>query len=133
MGQLILKRAPIGPNLEDYDVLADGILVTAFSCRRPRQTARRGCGHSPTASTRTARPAMATSRRARPPWWHSPRAGDGNRATVPLAWPLVRSIALAVIRNGGTARAALAGFLRLPGRFPAVVAGGDWTAEKPIL
>ena len=27
MGQLILKRAPIGPNLEDYDVLADGILV----------------------------------------------------------------------------------------------------------
>jgi hypothetical protein len=24
---LILKRAPIGPNLEDYDVLADGAVV----------------------------------------------------------------------------------------------------------
>ena len=24
---LILKRAPIGPNLEDYDVLDDGIVV----------------------------------------------------------------------------------------------------------
>ncbi len=24
---LILKRAPIGPNLEDYDVLADGGVV----------------------------------------------------------------------------------------------------------
>jgi hypothetical protein len=27
MGQLILKRAPIGPNLEDYDVLEDGVVV----------------------------------------------------------------------------------------------------------
>jgi hypothetical protein len=25
--QLILKRAPIGPNQEDYDVLADGAVV----------------------------------------------------------------------------------------------------------
>ena len=27
MIQLILKRAPIGPNPEDYDVLADGAVV----------------------------------------------------------------------------------------------------------
>jgi hypothetical protein len=25
--RLILKRAPIGPNLEDYDVLEDGVVV----------------------------------------------------------------------------------------------------------
>jgi hypothetical protein len=27
MAGLILKRAPIGPNLEDYDVLCDDVLV----------------------------------------------------------------------------------------------------------
>jgi hypothetical protein len=27
MSSLILKRAPIGPNQEDYDVLADGIIA----------------------------------------------------------------------------------------------------------
>jgi hypothetical protein len=27
MSPLILKRAPIGPNLEDYDVLENGVLV----------------------------------------------------------------------------------------------------------
>jgi hypothetical protein len=27
MTGLILKRAPIGPNLEDYDVLEDGVVV----------------------------------------------------------------------------------------------------------
>src|SRR5260370_35252367 len=75
---------------------------------------------------------MDKSGRGRPPWWRSPRAGDGNRATVPLAWPLVRSIALEVIRNGGKARAALAGFLRLPGCFPAVVAGQHPTPRNAL-
>jgi hypothetical protein len=27
MSPLILKRAPIGPNLEDFDVLEDGVVV----------------------------------------------------------------------------------------------------------
>jgi hypothetical protein len=30
MSRLILKRAPIGPNQEDYDVLADGAVVAVL-------------------------------------------------------------------------------------------------------
>jgi hypothetical protein len=30
MPTLILKRAPIGPNQEDYDVLADGAVVAVL-------------------------------------------------------------------------------------------------------
>jgi hypothetical protein len=31
---LILKRAPIGPNLEDYDVLDDGIVRSGCSTKK---------------------------------------------------------------------------------------------------
>jgi hypothetical protein len=43
--------------------------------RRARE--RRGCGHWPLGSTRTARPRTATRRPARPRWRRSPRVGGG--------------------------------------------------------
>jgi hypothetical protein len=83
MGQLVLKRASASRSSgewgdDDYDVLADGVMVgRIFKAARRRPWARRGCGRCSTASTRTARRRTATRGRARPQWRRSPRAGDG--------------------------------------------------------
>jgi hypothetical protein len=36
MPPLILKRAPVGSNLEDYSVLEDGVVVGRLRLLRPR-------------------------------------------------------------------------------------------------
>jgi len=53
-------------------------LSVASSRSIPRQSGRRGCGRWPLATTKTVGRRTATSRRARPPWRRSPRAGVGS-------------------------------------------------------
>jgi hypothetical protein len=76
---LVLKRAsasrPSGEwSDDDYDVLADAVVVGRIFLEE-----RRGCGRSSWSTTRIARRHTATRRRARQRWQHSLRAGDGNR------------------------------------------------------
>jgi hypothetical protein len=44
MSPLILKRAPVGDNQDDYSVLEEGVVVGASSRLRLRRRAARGCG-----------------------------------------------------------------------------------------
>lgn len=44
MTQLILKRAPLGDNLEDYDVLEDGGIVGRIYRQPAPRSRRAGCG-----------------------------------------------------------------------------------------
>ena len=53
------------------------VLVIRAIRTRPRGKIGNGCGRWVTGSTRTAIPRTATSRRAKPRWQRSPRAGDG--------------------------------------------------------
>ena len=69
MTGLILQRANRA-NLEDYDVLEDGTVIAASSCRRPRRSTARGSGQPTT--TKDVRRPMAMSRRARKRWLRSP-------------------------------------------------------------
>src|SRR5262245_40967652 len=85
MTPLILKRAPIDWNQEDYKVLEDGVVVGRFlfdahwtegpplDVDDPRQQG--GRTHRLT----------ATSRRVRLRWRRSPRPGEGNRSAQKLA------------------------------------------------
>jgi hypothetical protein len=68
MSFLVLRRASTSrPSVEwsqdDYDVLADGIVVGRIM--KAAAWAHRGCGRSPTVSMKIARRRTATSRRAR--------------------------------------------------------------------
>jgi hypothetical protein len=64
MTQLILKRAPIGDNLEDYSVLEAGVVVgRIFFLDAVGQRGAPGCGPAATTATSAAR-RTATSRRA---------------------------------------------------------------------
>jgi hypothetical protein len=53
MTGLTLKRAPIGPNLEDYDVLEDGVVVGRIYWRQGRQIGN-GCGRAANGDIRRA-------------------------------------------------------------------------------
>ncbi len=61
---LILKRAPIGWNQDDFDVVESGVIVGRISCRQPRRRIGRGCGRVGTTASWPA-PRTAMSRRAR--------------------------------------------------------------------
>jgi hypothetical protein len=83
LAQLTLKRAPIGPNLEDYDVLADGAVVghimradAAGPLATPwmvdlGKTARRRTAMSPTREA-----AMAAFAKS---WWRDDRKAREGR------------------------------------------------------
>ena len=75
---LILKRAPVGDNPEDYSVLEEGVVVGRIF---KSQVAPEGCpwmwGRAGTAGASSAQ-RTAMSRRARLRWQRSPRAGDGE-------------------------------------------------------
>src|SRR5262245_50758561 len=101
MGQLILKSANASRSSgewsdDDYDVLAEGRVVGRLR-PAPRQSARPGCGLSPSGTTKTARRRTATRRRARLRWRRLLRAGGGNRAALPLARPLASFQAVGAI------------------------------------
>src|SRR5262245_52636745 len=69
--RLILKHAsasrPSGEwNDDDYDVLADGVVVGRIMRSAARQSDSHGYGRWPMATTKTARRRTATRRRARP-------------------------------------------------------------------
>jgi hypothetical protein len=53
--------------------------LAASSTPMPGQLARRGCGRWPSGTTRIECRRTATSRRARPPWRRSRKAGGGNK------------------------------------------------------
>jgi len=53
--------------------------LAASSTPMPGQLARRGCGRWPSGTTRIECRRMAMSRRARPPWRRSRKAGGGNK------------------------------------------------------
>jgi hypothetical protein len=77
---LILKRAPIGDNLDDYSVLErrhcrPHLLSLTLSARR----AAHGCGRAVT-TAKSAAPLTATSRRARLRRRRLPRAGGASEA-----------------------------------------------------
>jgi hypothetical protein len=78
MPPFILKRAPIGSNLEDYSVLEDGVVVGRIFLspgapqERPWMWA---SGHNGAYPARRS----ATSRRARQLWRHSRKAGAGSK------------------------------------------------------
>ena len=88
--QLIFKRAPIGWNDDDYDVLADGKLVGRIFKVPIAPQAALGCGRAATIAVYTTRP-TATSRRARTRWRRSPRVGGGEGTELISAcvtrWP----------------------------------------------
>jgi hypothetical protein len=77
MSPLILKRAPIGWNQDDYDVLEDGVIDVSLRSQSRRRI-NRGCGRAATIA-RYAAP-TATSRRERPRWRRSRRAGGASNA-----------------------------------------------------
>jgi hypothetical protein len=83
---LVLKRAPIGPNLEDYNVLENGVVVGRIFCLDAVGPQGRSwmwaSGHS---AATVKRAAHDTSRRARLRWPRSQRVGAGNRPALPLA------------------------------------------------
>jgi hypothetical protein len=87
MTPLILKRAPIGWNQEDYEVLEDGVVVGRVFLMpiglkgRPWMWAiRERKGSTPRTDTR---------RHAKRRWRRSPGAGDGNRSVLTSAKTLV--------------------------------------------
>jgi hypothetical protein len=93
MATLILKHASASRRSgewsdDDYDVLADGKVVGRIF--QGRSGTRRDAVDvdARLRGTRTAPRRTAMSRRAQPRWRRSPRAGAGNRADAPLAWPL---------------------------------------------
>jgi len=69
---LILKRAPVGDNQDDYSVLETARSSVGFSRCRLRRRVAPGCGRAATTATYAARP-TATSRRARRRWRRSQR------------------------------------------------------------
>ena len=80
---LTLKRAsasrPSGAwGEDDYDVLIDGMVVGRIVKAAASPVASPGCGHCSSATTKTAHPRTAMSRRARPRWGHSLRVGGPN-------------------------------------------------------
>jgi hypothetical protein len=84
MTMLILKRAsasrPSGEwSDDDYDVLADGAVVGRSSTPTPRLLGRRGCGRSPSGTTRTARRRTAMSQHGRPRWRRSRKVGGASK------------------------------------------------------
>jgi hypothetical protein len=74
---LILKRTPIGPNLEDYSVLTDGFVVGRIFLSLGASVIDNGCGEPPQ-RRHPLRRRTITSRRARRRWRRSPRAGGGK-------------------------------------------------------
>src|SRR6516164_2052392 len=82
---LVLKRASASRlsgewNDDDFDVLCDGIVVGRIMKAAAVPVGCRGCGRWPLAIMRIARQRTDTSRRARPRWQHSRRAGGGSSA-----------------------------------------------------
>src|SRR5262249_8817232 len=85
--QLTLKRAstsrPSGEwNDDDFDVLADGVVVGRIMKGRQCRWGSPGCGRSPSDIMRSARRRTPTRRPARPPWLLSAGAGGGSS----LSW-----------------------------------------------
>ena len=86
---LMLRRAstsrPSGEwKDDDFDVILEGVVVGPSSrCMRRRSEAL-GCGRSPSATMKTARPRTATPRLARTPWLRSRIAGGGSEALLAL-------------------------------------------------
>jgi hypothetical protein len=77
MSVLILKRPPIGSNLEDFDMLATVSLSAESSSRQQRQIAAFGFGRAAATATYAA-PRTVTSRHVRPRWQRSrKRLGEG--------------------------------------------------------
>jgi hypothetical protein len=78
MTQLILKREPVGSNLEGYDVLEDGVVVGRIflSPSAPRE---RPWMWSAAITATYAAGRTATSRRGMPPCRRSPGVGEGTR------------------------------------------------------
>jgi hypothetical protein len=78
MATLILKRAPIGDNEDDYDVLENGVVVGRISFLHADPEGFPGFARAvPTGRSSARRTAMRL--RARQRWRHSLRAGDGDK------------------------------------------------------
>src|SRR5262249_24454239 len=75
----------------------------------------------------------AMRRRARPRWRRSLRAGDGNRAALPLARPLARSIALDAAGVRGELGKRASGLPIASQMLPATDLGSDRTLVRPML
>jgi hypothetical protein len=111
MGQLILKRASASRSSgewrdDDYDVLADGVLVGRIFNAAASPVVRCGCGRCSVASTRTARRRTALRRRARLRWQRSRRAGRGCEAflTLGVKQAKIDGLWAAIARGGGVVR-----------------------------
>jgi hypothetical protein len=74
-------RTAQGWGEDDYDVLADGVVVGRIVKAQRRLWASPGCGQCSSATSRTARQRTATQRPARMQWAHSPKAGGGSVMT----------------------------------------------------
>jgi hypothetical protein len=86
MTQLILKRAPIGDNQDDYDVLENGVIVGRIFKVPVAPQGRPwiwASGHN--GDHRRAAHGTATSRRGRLRWRRSQRAGGASNALGDLA------------------------------------------------
>jgi hypothetical protein len=91
---LILKRASGSRSSgqwsdEDYDVLADGIVIGRVMKAAAAPVGTPWLWTLASGSMRTARQRTATSRRARLLWRDSPRAGGASKHQEPLARPCV--------------------------------------------
>jgi hypothetical protein len=80
---LLLKRAsasrPSGQwNDDDFDVLANGVVVGRIFKANASPVGHRGCGHWPLGITKIERPHMAMPRLERLRWRRLPRAGGTN-------------------------------------------------------
>jgi hypothetical protein len=82
MAQLILKRAPMGDNQDDYDVLESDVIVGRIFTVPTAPRAGPGCGRAATTARYAAR-RTDMSRRARRRWRLSLRAGGGSRLGQP--------------------------------------------------
>src|SRR5262245_24560070 len=72
---LILKRAPIGDNQDDYDVLEDGVVVGRIFVVPTAPEGRPWMWRAATVPTASSAPRTAMSRRATPRWRPLRRAG----------------------------------------------------------
>jgi hypothetical protein len=78
MSPLVLKRAPIGWNQDDFDVLEDGLIVGRIFTVPVAPQGRPGCGRAATRRPRSSGRRTATKRRARLRWRRSRSRGGGK-------------------------------------------------------